>query len=98
MEPPACPILGLFSTVTITHAEPMDRLNVNTVGGDDVVEASGLDANTISLTANGGDGDDVLIGSPGKDTLQGGIGDDILIGNGGGDVLDGGPGENVLIA
>ena len=49
------------------------------------------------LTANGGDGDDVLIGSPGNDTLSGGNGDDILIGNGGVDVLDGGPGNNVLL-
>ena len=32
------------------------------------------------LTANGGDGDDVLIGSAGNDTLNGGAGDDVLIG------------------
>ena len=49
------------------------------------------------LTANGGDGDDVLIGSHGNDTLHGGAGDDVLIGNGGIDVLDGGPGNNVVI-
>ena len=49
------------------------------------------------LTANGGDGDDVLIGSPGNDTLTGGAGDDVLIGGGGQDVLDGGPGNNVLL-
>ena len=35
------------------------------------------------LTANGGDGDDVLIGSAGNDTLSGGAGDDVLIGGGG---------------
>ena len=35
------------------------------------------------LTANGGDGNDVLIGSAGNDTLTGGAGDDVLIGNGG---------------
>ncbi len=50
------------------------------------------------LTANGGDGDDVLIGSAGNDTLIGGTGDDVLIGGGGQDVLDGGPGNNVVIA
>ncbi len=75
----------------------MDRLNVNTLAGDDVVEASGVNANTISLTANGGDGNDVLVGSPGKDTLNGGAGDDVLIGNGGNDALDGGTGDNTLI-
>jgi Ca2+-binding RTX toxin-like protein len=49
------------------------------------------------LTANGGDGDDVLIGSPGNDTLTGGNGDDVLIGGGGQDILDGGPGNNVVL-
>ena len=51
----------------------------------------------MPLTANGGDGDDVLIGSAGNDTLLGGAGDDVLIGGGGQDVLDGGPGNNVVI-
>src|SRR5262245_33526598 len=49
------------------------------------------------FTANGGDGDDVLIGSPGNDILSGGNGDDVLIGGGGQDVLDGGPGNNVVL-
>ena len=68
---------------------------INGLGGDDVIEASGLSG--ILLTANGGDGDDVLVGSPGNDTLLGGAGDDVLIGGGGQDVLDGGPGSNVVI-
>ena len=67
------------------------------LAGNDVIDASGLAAGSIQLTANGGDGADVLIGSAGNDTLQGGAGDDILIGNGGQDVLDGGPGANVVI-
>jgi Ca2+-binding RTX toxin-like protein len=46
------------------------------------------------FTADGGDGNDILIGSRGNDTLSGGAGDDILIGNGGQDVLDGGTGNN----
>ena len=49
------------------------------------------------LTADGGDGDDVLVGSPGNDTLLGGAGDDVLVGGAGQDVLDGGPGSNVVI-
>jgi Ca2+-binding RTX toxin-like protein len=49
------------------------------------------------LTANGGDGDDVLIGSAGDDTLTGGAGDDVLIGGPGFDILDGGTGDNILI-
>ena len=51
----------------------------------------------MQLTANGGDGDDVLVGSAGNDVLTGGNGDDVLLGNGGVDVLDGGPGNNTVI-
>ena len=70
---------------------------VNALAGDDVVDASGLAAGAIQLTADGGDGDDVLIGRAGNDTLLGGAGDDVLIGGPGQDILDGGPGNNILI-
>ncbi len=89
---------GLSARVNITGAEAAnDRLIVNALGGDDVVDASGLTADAILLTVNGGDGDDVLIGGDGNDTLSGGIGDDVLIGGPGQDILDGGPGNNILI-
>ena len=94
----ARPFCGLAAQVNITGAEAAnDRLIVNALAGDDVVDASGLAADAIQLTANGGDGDDVLIGGAGNDTLTGGAGDDILIGGPGQDVLDGGPGNNILI-
>jgi Ca2+-binding RTX toxin-like protein len=91
-------VIGLAAQVNITGAEAAsDRLSINTLGGDDVVEASGLSADAILLTADGGDGDDVLIGGAGNDTLSGGAGDDVLIGGPGQDVLDGGTGDNILI-
>jgi Ca2+-binding RTX toxin-like protein len=91
-------VTGLAAQVNIIGAEAAnDRLTVNALAGDDVVEASGRAANAIQFVANGGDGDDVLIGSAGNDTLHGGNGDDVLNGNGGVDVLDGGPGNNVII-
>jgi Ca2+-binding RTX toxin-like protein len=74
-----------------------DRLTVSTGDGDDVVQADGLAATAIQFAANGENGDDILIGNAGNNTLSGGAGDDILIGNGGVDVLDGGPGSNVLL-
>jgi hypothetical protein len=40
-----------------------DRLVINGVG--DVIEASGLALGSIQLTADGGDGDDVLFGGDG---------------------------------
>ncbi|QEL16354.1 calcium-binding protein [Limnoglobus roseus] len=91
-------VLGLAALVTITGAEAAnDRLTINALAGADVIEASGLAVGAIQLTANGGDGDDVLIGGNNNDVLTGGAGDDVLIGGPGQDVLDGGPGDNVVI-
>jgi Ca2+-binding RTX toxin-like protein len=90
-------VTGLSETVTITGFEATDRLVINGLAGDDVIESSKL-GTAMQLTANGGDGDDVLVGSAGNDVLTGGAGDDVLIGNGGLDVLDGGTGDNVVIS
>jgi Ca2+-binding RTX toxin-like protein len=91
-------VLGLAAQVNITGAEAtLDRLTVNALAGDDVVEASGLAANAIQLTINGGDGNDVLIGGDGPDVINGGAGDDVLIGGPGIDILDGGPDDNIVI-
>jgi Ca2+-binding RTX toxin-like protein len=91
-------VLGLAAQVNITGAEAAnDRLTINALGGDDVVEASGLSADAIQFAADGGDGDDVLIGGAGNDTLLGGAGDDVLNGGPGLDFLDGGTGNNTLI-
>jgi Ca2+-binding RTX toxin-like protein len=89
-------VSGLGTEVNITDAGAGDKLVINGLDGDDVIQASGLHGG-IQLVANGGNGNDVLIGGSGNDTLTGGLGDDILIGGPGQDVLDGGPGDNVLI-
>jgi Ca2+-binding RTX toxin-like protein len=88
-------VAGLPQEVTISNFEAGDRVVINGLGGDDVITASGL-GTAMLFTANGGDGDDVLIGSAGNDTLSGGAGDDVLIGGGGQDILDGGPGNNTV--
>jgi Ca2+-binding RTX toxin-like protein len=91
-------IFGLGAVIHLTGFEAAnDRIVINGLAGDDVVEASGLAAGAIQLTANGGAGDDVLIGGDGNDVLAGGDGDDVLIGGLGLDVLDGGAGDNVVI-
>ncbi|MBR1274731.1 calcium-binding protein [Bradyrhizobium sp. AUGA SZCCT0283] len=90
-------VLGLSAKVDIFNFEANDRLIINGLDGSDVIEVSGLQADIIQFTANGGDGDDILIGSAGNDTLLGGAGDDVLIGGDGLDILDGGPGDNVVI-
>jgi Ca2+-binding RTX toxin-like protein len=91
-------VQGLAATVSIVGTDPaLDNLFINLLGGNDVLQAADLQAGVINLTADGGPGDDVLVGSHGDDTLFGGEGDDILEGGPGQDVLDGGPGNNVII-
>jgi Ca2+-binding RTX toxin-like protein len=89
-------VTGLAETVTIANFDASDRIVINGLGGDDIIDASGLEAG-ILLTADGGDGDDILLGGAGIDTLLGGAGDDILLGGSAQNVLDGGPGANVVI-
>jgi Ca2+-binding RTX toxin-like protein len=89
-------VTGLATDVTITGFETTDHLVINGLGGDDVINAAGLGASML-LTANGGDGNDILVGGTGNDTLSGGAGDDILIGGGGVDTLDGGTGNNTVL-
>jgi Ca2+-binding RTX toxin-like protein len=88
---------GLAASVDVVAADPGDTLLVLGLDGDDVLDGSALAAGAISLTEDGGNGDDVLIGSAGNDVLLGGAGDDVLLGGPGQDTLDGGPGNNILI-
>jgi Ca2+-binding RTX toxin-like protein len=91
-------VTGLAATVEISGANAaQDQLLVGGLAGDDVIDGSRLAAQSIQFHADGGDGDDVLIGGFGNDTLLGGAGDDVLRGGPGLDTLDGGPGNNVLI-
>jgi Ca2+-binding RTX toxin-like protein len=91
-------VIGLASMVTISGSEAAnDRIVVNTLAGDDVVEGSGLSIGAIQLVADGGTGSDVLIGGDGIDTFFGSDGDDVLIGGEAIDVLDGGTGDNIVI-
>ena len=95
---PNAQVAGLSAVVSVSGASAVnDRLTVNSLGGDDVIDASGVAAGSIPLTLNGGVGDDVLIGGAGDDVLRGGAGDDVLIGGPGNDTLDGGPGDNIVL-
>ena len=95
---PNAQVAGLSAQVSVSGASASnDRLTVNSLAGDDVIDASGVAAGSILLTLNGGDGDDVLIGGAGDDVLTGGAGDDVLIGGPGNDTLDGGPGDNIVL-
>jgi Ca2+-binding RTX toxin-like protein len=94
---PNAQVSGMPATVSVAGVAVGDRLRVNALAGDDVVDASGLAAASALLTLDGGNGDDVLIGGDGNDTLLGGDGDDVLIGGPGTDTIDGGTDDNVVI-
>ncbi|MDT8404183.1 Ig-like domain-containing protein [Sulfuriflexus sp.] len=50
----------------------------------------------IGVVVDGGDGDDIILGTVADDTLDGGTGDDRLEGKEGDDILSGGSGNNIL--
>jgi Ca2+-binding RTX toxin-like protein len=61
--------------------------------GNDFLNASGT---FTPVTADGGNGDDILIGGAGDDILIGGNGADLLIGGAGSDILIGGNGPDLF--
>lgn len=88
---------GLAARTELVAADPTDSLTLLGLAGDDVLDGSPLAAGGVTLTEDGGDGNDVLLGSAGDDTLLGGAGDDVLLGGAGMDSLDGGDGNNIVI-
>ena len=100
---------GLAAQVRIANAEgALDSLTVNGLGGADSIDASALGAGHINLTINGGDGDDLIVGSAGNDTILGGrgsdaallgLGDDTFVWNpgDGSDVVEGQAGFDTLL-
>jgi Ca2+-binding RTX toxin-like protein len=74
-----------------------ENLVVNMNGGDDTFTASDGLASLISLTVDGGAGNDIITGGDGNDVLIGGDGNDILIGGRGSDVLIGGAGDDAFV-
>jgi hypothetical protein len=52
----ALSLIGLSAQVNITNFEPIDRLTVHTLGGNDTVGSSGLPAGLIGLIMDLGDG------------------------------------------
>lgn len=94
------------------NISPDDTITFNTLDWHDTVTLSGCGQATVNLgagndylnasdlhgpvTAHGGLGSDVMIGSHGDDHLFGGANNDTLIGGAGDDFLDGGQARNIL--
>ncbi|WP_217283812.1 beta strand repeat-containing protein [Pseudaquabacterium terrae] len=88
-------VSGLQAQVNMLSPEAAnDRLVVNGLGGDDVINASSLAADGMQLTLNGGLGDDLLIGSQGGDLFNGGDGNDVALMGAGDDLFVWNPGDD----
>ena len=88
-------VFGLQAGVNIFFPEQAnDRLILNGLGGDDVINATSLEADGIQLTMNGGLGNDLLIGSEGDDLINGGDGNDTALMGAGDDTFVWNPGDD----
>ncbi len=81
-----------FGTLTLNSIE---AANLSGGSSANVLRADGFTMGNVTL--NGGDGDDVLVGSSKDDSLDGGTGNDVLTGGLGNDRLNGGTGSNTLL-
>jgi Ca2+-binding RTX toxin-like protein len=80
-------VVGLSALVRIDHADPtLDKLSMESAGGDDTVSATTLRTDAIKLSVDGG---------PGADTMLGGDGADVFIGSDGNDFVDGNRGDDL---
>jgi Ca2+-binding RTX toxin-like protein len=81
--------LGGNDTLTVKDLSATDVKDVifNGNDGNDRLDAS---QTAVKIIADGGKGDDTLIGGTGSDSLVGGEGSDLLIGGGGNDTIIGG--------
>ncbi len=90
-------VSGLRTMIAIQHHDPSDELAVRGLGGNDALSAPMLAAQAISLTLDGGAGDDTIAGSQGADLLLGGDGNDTIDGNGGADRAFMGAGDDTFV-
>ncbi|WP_343714259.1 calcium-binding protein [Inquilinus sp.] len=88
-------VAGLAAETTISHFDAGDHLTVNGLGGNDRIDA-GLLPSSMTLTLDGGEGNDALIGSAGADLLLGGAGNDLVVGGKGDDVALLGAGDDTF--
>ena len=88
-------VFGLQAQVDIFFPEAAsDRLVVNGLSGNDVIDASSLEADGIQLTVNAGLGNDLIIGSEGNDLINGGDGNDTALMGAGDDMFVWNPGDD----
>src|SRR4051794_18997547 len=83
------------NTITTLPADGTIKVVVNALGGNDTVNLSA--ATLEGAVIEGGEGDDVIVGSPAVDTIHGGPGNDRLTGFRGNVTIEGQDGNDVMI-
>ena len=86
---------GLFALVHVTNQEATDRLVLSGLGGNDVINASGIAAGQVQIELLGGIGADTLQGSAGNDLIFGGDGNDLALMGAGNDEFVWNPGDDL---
>jgi Ca2+-binding RTX toxin-like protein len=89
-------VTGLPAAVLVAGDEPTDLLVVKSLGGDDTIDARTLTAGVVLFGADGGTGNDTILGSDGTDLLKGGGGDDTILGGRGDDRAELGDGSDTF--
>jgi Ca2+-binding RTX toxin-like protein len=88
---------GAPALVNILNTEAADKLNVDGGAGNDTINASTLAAGVVTLSLDGGAGDDRILGGAGAEVLLGGDGDDFIDGNRGNDTAFMGAGDDTFV-
>ena len=84
-------MVSTIADIDIVKIAPKGSSNVNGTSKDDLLFLSGQGI------AQAGDGNDIVYGGTGNDTLRGDAGDDLLYGGAGNDTLHGGVGSDILL-
>jgi len=87
-------VTGFAAEVRVDGADGgQDRLVINTLSGNDVIDASKADPHGMLLAINSGAGNDVITGSAGDDVINGGTGNDTAFMGAGNDTFVWNPGD-----
>ncbi|WP_157265912.1 calcium-binding protein [Azohydromonas aeria] len=93
-------LMGLYKVTVNGQTQYMTKQQLentqfNLGAGNDVLV---VDSDVkVGINANGGSGNDLMIGGGGNDNFKGGCGNDVIAGRGGNDCIDGGHGDDVLL-
>lgn len=89
--------IAVNGVATTLEANNEAEIVVNALAGDDTVTATALAAaNYKSMSIDGGEDNDVILGGANADVVNGGNGNDTIVPAKGEDVVNGGPGNDVM--